>query len=103
MPTAPPNHKPRLAVVHRPQRPREDRPKTAERGYGSKWQRESREWLKRHPTCVYCGARSECVDHVQDHKGDQRLFWNRNNWAPCCMQCNRIKGDRGVPKLAVRT
>ncbi|WP_196941894.1 hypothetical protein [Pseudooceanicola algae] len=24
------------------------------------------------------------TDHIVPHKGDQRLFWDKNNWQPCC-------------------
>ncbi len=24
------------------------------------------------------------VDHVVPHKGDADLFWDRDNWQPCC-------------------
>ena len=33
-----------------------DRPSAAKRGYGSKWQRVSKAYLRRHPLCVRCKA-----------------------------------------------
>lgn len=61
------------------------------RGYGSKWQRESREFLKNHPLCVMCMAenppkytKATVVDHKVPHRGNQLLFWDRNNWQPLC-------------------
>jgi 5-methylcytosine-specific restriction endonuclease McrA len=24
------------------------------------------------------------VDHIIPHKGDQKLFWNQDNWQPLC-------------------
>ena len=34
-----------------------DRPSAAKRGYGSKWQRLSKAYLRRHPLCVRCKHR----------------------------------------------
>jgi 5-methylcytosine-specific restriction endonuclease McrA len=31
---------------------------------------------------VVAGAMA--VDHITAHKGDQRLFWDQNNWQPLC-------------------
>jgi 5-methylcytosine-specific restriction endonuclease McrA len=28
------------------------------------------------------------VDHIQPHRGDQRLFWDRRNWQPLCRTCH---------------
>lgn len=44
------------------------------------------------------------VDHVIAHKGDQALFWDRENWQPICAPChNRAKqrDERGRPVQAV--
>ena len=37
---------------HQPLHP--DRPSAAKRGYGSRWQRLSKAYLRRHPLCVRC-------------------------------------------------
>ena len=70
---------------------RTDRRKTAERGYGGKWQRLSRQFLRQPETalCVMCDAegqirQAEVVDHVIPHKGDQALFWDPTNWQGLC-------------------
>ncbi|WP_246549152.1 HNH endonuclease signature motif containing protein [Ancylobacter oerskovii] len=36
-----------------------------------------------------CEARGEVttavvVDHIEPHRGDQRLFWDTDNWQPLC-------------------
>ena len=31
------------------------------------------------------------VDHITPHKGNQQLFWDRNNWQPLCKQCHDRK------------
>jgi hypothetical protein len=46
-----------------------DRAKTAERGYGGRWQRESKRFLREHPMCNICfqnGVITEAtvVDHI---------------------------------------
>ena len=61
----------------------------AERGYNSRWQKVSKAFLKVHPLCVRCQAegryvKATVVDHIIPHKGDGRLFWDRENWQPLC-------------------
>lgn len=65
------------------------RPSAAARGYGSKWKTERAVFLAKpeNHQCA-CGARANTVHHRQAHKGDQRLFWDRKNWAPVCTRCN---------------
>ena len=31
------------------------------------------------------------VDHIVPHKGDEKLFWDRNNWQALCKQCHDRK------------
>ena len=62
----------------------EQRPSASERGYGVKWREARAAFLAKHPKCVKCGAPATVVDHVIAHKGDMRLFWDRNNWSPLC-------------------
>ncbi|RCW85434.1 HNH endonuclease [Phyllobacterium bourgognense] len=67
------------------------RPSARARGYNNEWQKARAEYLRHHPICR-CGATAQCVDHIQPHKGNQRLFWNRANWQPLCLPChNSIK------------
>lgn len=81
------------------------RGKTAERGYGGKWQRARLTFLAENPLCVMCEAAGLLnagtlrmdgstetiprrlglvVDHITPHRGDQRLFWDRKNWQALC-------------------
>lgn len=71
-------------------------------------------FLREHPLCVDCLAAvplpgealgrklvtpATVVDHVIPHKGDQRLFWNRSNWAGRCAPHHNAKTatrDRGA-------
>lgn len=66
---------------------KDQRPGSTERGYNSKWQRESKAYLVANPIAVDWfkehGGRlfaAECVDHIVPHRGDKKLFWDRNNW-----------------------
>lgn len=67
------------------------RPTARERGYTSKWSRESKSFLakpeNRFCACG-CGRVADMVDHITPHKGDASLFWRRSNWqalasSPC--------------------
>jgi 5-methylcytosine-specific restriction protein A len=62
---------------------------SSERGYGWKWQQARLGFLKKHPICVVCEAEGRIVeatvvDHVIPHRGDQTLFWDRQNWRAIC-------------------
>ena len=66
---------------------------TAQRLYGARWQKERKEFLFRNPECCYCQSQgrvtlASVVDHVIPHRGDERLFWNRDNWQPLCKSCH---------------
>lgn len=71
---------------------RTDRRKTAERGYGGRWQRARGQYLRLHPLCVMCAnerppriTAATVVDHIVPHKGDMVLFWDReSNWQSLC-------------------
>ena len=69
----------------------------AERGYTSKWAKESKIWLAAlgAPLCACgCGRAADMVDHIRAPKGDMRLFWDRTNWQPYNGLCNRRKNIR---------
>lgn len=63
----------------------------AQRGYGSKWQRERLAYLRQHPICAirhHCrGAPATVVEHIVPHRGDMKLMWSRSNWQPACKRC----------------
>jgi 5-methylcytosine-specific restriction enzyme A len=80
---------------HGPQPQRQQtRPTARERGYDSKWERETKAFLvlpeNRFCACG-CGQRANVVDHGIAHKGDKRLFWDRRNWRPFNRSCNSRK------------
>lgn len=60
-----------------------------QRGYSSSWDKASITYRKQHPLCVGCMAIGRyvavaAVDHIQPHNGDQRLFWDSDNWQSAC-------------------
>lgn len=75
---------------------------TAQRGYGGKWQRYRAAYLAKHPLCVACEAKgrvtaANVVDHIVDHRGDQKLFWARDNHRALCTVChNRRTAEGGI-------
>ena len=50
-----------------------DRPSAVKRGYTSRWQRISRQYLRQHPLCVRCGRPAQVVDHIVPHRGREQL------------------------------
>jgi 5-methylcytosine-specific restriction protein A len=67
--------------------------------YDSRWQRYRRAYLAKHPFCVECkkyGIVTEAteVDHVRDHKGDLKLFWDAGNHQALCKSCHSRKTIR---------
>lgn len=75
---------------------------TAQRGYGGKWQRARLAYLAKHPLCRMCEAQGKVtaanvVDHIVDHRGDMKLFWDsQNNWQSLCVSChNKKTADEG--------
>lgn len=72
---------------------RGDKGTAQERGYTSKWRKARDVFLRAYPICEYCEARGDVtaanvVDHRTPHRGDQKLFWDRKNWAACCKRCH---------------
>jgi 5-methylcytosine-specific restriction enzyme A len=101
MPTKPPVHRPpgwRSTAELKTELDRQ-RPSAARRGYGPRWRRARAVFLAQHPLCAACQAKGRVVpativDHVVPHRGDQKLFWDRNNWAPACKPCHDAKTAR---------
>lgn len=60
-----------------------------ERGYDSKWVKARAGYLAKHPWCVMCAEQGQrvpatVVDHKRPHRGDMKLFWDRDNWQGLC-------------------
>jgi 5-methylcytosine-specific restriction endonuclease McrA len=67
-----------------------------QRGYNYKWQQERKRYLKENPLCKHHEERgkiqlAKVVDHIIDHKGDEVLFWDEENWQGLCITCHNIK------------
>jgi 5-methylcytosine-specific restriction protein A len=98
---------PRTAVMQ-PGSWRMDKTSSTQRGYGYKWQQARAGFLASHPFCVFClrdagikattieGVIIECaekrvalpcasvVDHMDPHRGDMALFWDKSRWQSLC-------------------
>lgn len=80
---------------HRALHPEENR-SAGSRGYGRAWQKASRQYLAAHPLCVKCMEegryrKATVVDHIIPHRGDEKLFWDRENWQALCKSCHDHK------------
>ena len=84
--------------AHKQQR-EQQRGSSTQRGYGYKWQVASKGFLRTHPLCQ-CPDCDEgrkrvtvatIVDHIIPHRGDMKLFWNRNNWQAMSKPCHDKK------------
>lgn len=71
------------------------------RGYTSKWDKARKVFLAEHPTCecAECKASgnplaANVVDHIIPHRGDMKLFWDRNNWQAMNKRCHDKKTAR---------
>lgn len=62
-----------------------------------RWRSASTEFRKQHPLCTdpYGDhgplVPTQCVDHIQAHRGNVALFWDMANWQSLCIVCNSKK------------
>lgn len=102
MPVKPQTHKPGRPVTKRHVAASETRGKTAERGYGAKWQKARAAYLAAHPLCVHCEAQGKVrlatdLDHIVPHRGNMTLFWDfKGNVQPLCSLHHKIKTGKGM-------
>jgi len=80
-----------------PERARDDARK---RGDTWRWQKARDTYLAQHPICVECERKGRIVaatvvDHIAPHRGDQTLFWDRDNWQARWASCHNAKSARG--------
>nr|DAZ31132.1 MAG TPA: HNH endonuclease [Caudoviricetes sp.] len=73
-----------------------DRTSSARRGYNRRWRIARSRFLKTHLLCVRCRkqgrlVKATVVDHIVPHRGDDRLFWNEENWQALCKNCHDSK------------
>lgn len=70
------------------------------RGYDSRWRKARAAFLQRNPLCNECIKHGRLtpatvVDHVIPHRGDQKLFWDEDNWQALCKSCHDRKTGHG--------
>ena len=75
-------------TTHRPLSPK-SRMTARQRGYTRRWEKARARYLSAHPVCVECEAEGRPrtgneVDHIIPHMGDQKLFWDEDNWQTLC-------------------
>ncbi len=71
------------------------------RGYDTRWRTARKRYLSYHPLCVECLKEKKLtpatvVDHIVPHRGNQKLFWDENNWQPLCKGCHDRKTGSGL-------
>ena len=72
--------------------PKDDyRPNSNSRGYNARWQRARKLFLSEYPFCSRCDEAATVVDHIIPHRGDNTLFWDRDNWQSLCKRCHDVK------------
>lgn len=57
----------------------------------SRWRTERKRFLKLYPFCAVCCEPADSVDHIIPPRGNEELFWDKNNWQPLCMYHHNIK------------
>jgi 5-methylcytosine-specific restriction enzyme A len=61
--------------------------------YNWRWRRARERFLARHPLCARhqrmgMVVAATVVDHIEPHRGDQKLFWRESNWQALCASCH---------------
>ena len=69
------------------------RSSSTQRGYGRRWGKARAAFLCRFPLCRMCFQEGKVVeatvvDHIKPHKGNDKLFWNEDNWQSLCSSCH---------------
>lgn len=72
---------------------RTDKATSGQRGYNYAWQKASKGFILAHPLCAICDRHcrvtaATLVDHIEPHRGDMTLFWDKTNWQPLCAPCH---------------
>jgi 5-methylcytosine-specific restriction endonuclease McrA len=76
---------------------KEARPNSYQRGYDKEWFGYRNWFLSVHRFCADPFKRhlipevATVVDHIQPHKGDVILFWNKDNHQALCKSCHDFK------------
>ncbi len=77
--------------------------------YDVKWRKESKAYLRTHPVCVceecrglYRPLPSNIVDHIVPHKGDIKVFWDKENWQAMNRVCHGRKTAEKEGRWGIR-
>lgn len=80
------------------------RPSAHKRGYDRNWNKARRLFLQDNPLCTRCMEKgwvvsATVVDHIEPHRGDRLLFWDRDNWQALCKRCHdrKTRSEDGGP------
>ena len=73
------------------------------------WRKARKAFLRDHPLCVDCErihviTLAAVVDHITPHRGDERLFWDRErNWQALCTRCHskKTRNEMNIARLNV--
>lgn len=69
-----------------------NRPSSSARGYNGEWRKLRAEFLRERPSCAFCGAPAEHVDHKVRHRGEKALLLSWANLQSLCVHChNSVK------------
>ncbi len=54
--------------------------------------------LEDQPFCLFCEQvgivePAQAIDHIKPHRGDEDLFWDRDNLQPLCFRCHNAKAQ----------
>ena len=63
------------------------------------WQKIRKQKLMQSPLCEFCIKRGKqratvCIDHIQAHRGNWKLFLDFNNLQGLCKKCHNIKSAK---------
>lgn len=75
--------------------------------YNYRWQKVRASFLKENPLCAEHlldgdTVAAVLVDHIVPHKGNQVLFWDRDNWQSLCKECHDRKTAKENDNLRAR-
>lgn len=64
------------------------------------WKARAAQHKKENPLCAECERNGRttavyCTDHIVPHRGDERLFFDEDNWQSLCRDCHQTKTMRG--------
>jgi len=74
----------------------QQRGSASERGYGARWRKLRKAFLRAHPFCARCGARATDVDHIVPRSAGGTDDWY--NLQALCHACHSAKTGAQTPR-----